>query len=234
MAINFDAVSSSYAPSNLLTYAHTIADELNRVLVVTVYLDAGDVDTINSITYNGDTLTYSHYAWLFNNDKMYQYYLIAPDIGTHNIVVSCSGFVTIEASSYSLYGVKQQAPESYADGVGSGDTIQGNVTTITDNALVVDTSALEAYEMAQVGSGQTSRLETNNYYVGWGISTKPVATAGATGMSWTHTGDFDDWGMLLLAWEPSHIKNIAGILYVSSKKIGTLVTESIKKIAGVE
>ena len=126
---------------------------------------------------------------------MYQnvslWYMLAPSIGTYNVVVTWPSTVSYAtAGALSLYGYAQIAPEASATSFNNAGATTTNITTLTNNALVVDMfgSGQDQGDLAP-GSGQTQQfINAAGATTSGGASTKVVATAGATSMTWTQTG----------------------------------------------
>jgi hypothetical protein len=112
-----------------LTFAVEIPDTGERCLVVIVHLKS-DI-AISSVTFNGDAMT-SH-ASLGTTSKVAVYKLVAPDVGTHNVVVTLAGPTDAIATAIPLVNVNQATPL---------DTAETNTGTGTSSSKVVTSSAL--------------------------------------------------------------------------------------------
>lgn len=201
-SIAFDAVAGTYIYfGSDITLSHTIGANSNKVLIVRVTSANND---IVGVTYNGDSLTQlGSYVQLGNSAGYYQsmWYILSPDDGTHNIVVDLSGTSNnATCLSMSLYNVEQQAPEATATARGTASPMTANITTITNNAWVVDLGSETEGKSFTVGENQTQRWNSNLLYAGAVSSTKLVETAGSTSMSWTISGT-TNWATGLTAWE---------------------------------
>lgn len=94
-----------------MTWSHVVSGS-DRLLLVGVYQTAGDTTTISSVTYNGVAMTEvlrEVEATLKVTCAIYR--LIAPDTGTHDVVVTFSGTVSdCGGGSCSYTGVHQTTP----------------------------------------------------------------------------------------------------------------------------
>lgn len=140
MAVAFDAKSFGVATSGTTITISHIVGGANRALLVF----AGNQDNIaaSGVTYSGVALTAIANASTRASLLGKWWYLIAPAVGTANIVVTFASAVSqAGAAGLSFTGVKQSGiPEAEADSNGfpsSTATQTTNITTITNNALVV-------------------------------------------------------------------------------------------------
>lgn len=115
-AIAFDAASSGNIQNvSSLTISHTVANQSNRLLVVNTFAEDQSATDCNatSVTYNSVALTEAANAMSGTTWRqcVKLWYLLAPDVGTYNIVISWAGPNTaLTGGGISLYNVKQQAP----------------------------------------------------------------------------------------------------------------------------
>lgn len=114
------------------TLSHDVAGE-NTCLVVNVAVEAGN--TVSGVTYNGDALT-QVVTTSYGNDVDYQWRLVAPDGGTHDIIVTHTwGNVNIYAVT--LTGVDQDDPVVDTDTYGAvSPAISMTLTAVADGAVV--------------------------------------------------------------------------------------------------
>lgn len=128
---------STSAPnsSGTTTYELTISASTNGILLVTAQAIGEGSVAINTITWNGDSMTKLTTA----TDT---WYLLNPDAGTHNLVLDQA------ANTYNMYavttlysGVDQNAPEVDAKNSGTtgdsySETVSDTITTISANSMV--------------------------------------------------------------------------------------------------
>ena len=137
MAIEFDAVSSgATGGATSLTVSHTCSG-LNRILFVGVigsYLG----DYITGATYNSVAMTLVDKQQISGDRWVYLYYLIAPALGTNNIVVSSSpsDYILLKAVSY-IGALQSSQPDKKTKGSATGTTQTANVTTGANNCWMV-------------------------------------------------------------------------------------------------
>lgn len=200
-AIAYDTAAGANLSGSTVTVPITIGTNDNRILVVGVGSDGSTTAdySASGVTYNSVAMTkingfqYTANGWDGGYDWISLWYLIAPDTGSHNIVVSFTTTPDNGASAIgiSLYGVVQQAPEANGSTTNNNVTpVTCSITTQTNNAWVVDIMADNFSSTdGTPGTGQTGRGRQSNAQ-DTEMSTKPVASAGATSTSWS----FDDWG----------------------------------------
>ncbi len=192
-------VSTSTATSGTtavpsLTWQHTTSG-IDRLLRVLVSTDA--VTAVSSVTYNGVALT------LNQSDTngvitLSEYFLVAPPVGTYDIVVTVSPNSVITAGAESYVSVNQ------ASAIGVIDTDTGNsnnptvtINTATDYSVIVDGIATAQTPIAYVtGSAQ----QIANYTVTPNTSSRQLGSSyqkagtspDAVVMDWTIT-QITDW-----------------------------------------
>lgn len=145
--IQFDAASSniSSSPGTSITTAHTVSGD-NRVLFVSVTTanSGGGGDVVSGVTYDGTSMTLAGKVATYSGSpdglETYLYYLFAPAVGSHDIVVSyssLSGYVWVANASYK--NVSQSGLDAVATSSANlqQSSISGSVTTNADNAWVV-------------------------------------------------------------------------------------------------
>ena len=181
-AIAFDAASSGTTG----TISHTVSG-IDRLLVVAAFSDTSITSwrPVSSITYNGVNLTKitSREA---NNLRMELWYLIAPDTGTHDIVITWGGPAGKGGGGISLTGVAQTGqPDASGNSGGISASCSVSITTVAANTWGVGAHVWEGtgYTLT-VGSGQTERFQDTTG-VSFAGSTEPKTGAGTLTMSYT-------------------------------------------------
>lgn len=162
--------ASGYTAS--LTVSITVSDVENRLMI-----GACKSGTASSVTFNGDSFTFLETGKTF--------YLLNPDVGTHDVVFTRSGTEGFNCGVSVFNGVKQQAPEAsaYDDTTSSSPSV--SITTLTDNALIVD--------LINIANGPTTYTPQTGSTQGFlepdygrlGSAYKILSTAGLTTMGWT-------------------------------------------------
>ena len=162
--IQFDAsTTANGAAVSSLTWSHTVANQTNRVLIVTVGAEhASPAVYPTGVTYGGVSLTQigTAVAGTTTLDTISLWYLLAPTVGTANVVVTYAAAVQdVTAGATSIYGVNQAAPEASSTSLNNAGATTTNITTLTNNAWVVDgfVSGIDLGDMAPA-SGQTQRF----------------------------------------------------------------------------
>lgn len=162
--LGWDSVTTG-SGNTPLTFSHTVPNKANRLLVVFVTAEGG----ISSITYGGTPLTnltaYT-YDSPFSPDSIGIWYLIAPAVGTANIVVTGPD-PTIRAHAHNIVGVDQSSP--FGSFVTDTGTIDFNVATVVGDLVLSGVSNVGTWSNATVGAGQTERSDEG--------STHPLATS---------------------------------------------------------
>lgn len=193
--IAVDAISSSPAGNitNTTTWNHTVgASGANRALAVcTAARDSvvGDVAVV-SVTAGGVPLTKIRNdtaAGTFLSTELWS--MIAPSVGVLPIVVTWSQPLSSYgvASAISMTGVDQLSPNDANGGAtGTSATIAGSITTVADNALIVDCALAQASALTITG-GQTAGVNrtTTGTADDTGLSTFTQPTAGAKTVSYS-------------------------------------------------
>ena len=159
------AVDSSSSGRSSATFSHSVSSGSDRLLLVTV-LTNGDED-VSSVTYGGLALSQAIERDAGNSDgtAVEIWYLVAPPVGTANIVVSFASSVDpsyIRADN--LTGVHQTSPiGATASAIGNSNDILVNITTTTANSLIFGAAAAHGgdTEPFDTGSGLTQRWDAN-------------------------------------------------------------------------
>ena len=209
-AITYDTAAGANLSGSTITISLAIANNSNRMLIVGVGSEG-----LSSIDYGASGITYNGVAMTKIDSQGYDiapsdnyqslWYLLAPDVGTYNVVVSFTNLpVGASAIAISLYNVAQQAPEASAKIRESADgSITRSITTITNNAWLVDIFCDNFSTVdGTPGTGQTGRGRQSNLQ-DTEMSTKPVASAGATSVSWDTSGGWgDNQGIIVASFAP--------------------------------
>lgn len=188
--IAFDAAVNGgiVNPGTSRTWSHTCTGS-DRILFVAVFGDLLTSDAtgakITGATYNGVAMTLldkvtppaSGERWL------YLYYLINPDTGANNVVVSASSSIVIAGNSASYTGVNQSGqPDATNKGTASSTTsITRSLTTIADNCWTFMAGKASGGNVT-AGSGSTMRSTENND-LGIFDSNGAITPAGSTSMT---------------------------------------------------
>lgn len=148
--------------------------------------------TISSVAFNSDALT-SVAASITDSAsvRMQMYYLVNPDSGTHNMVVTLSGSSGHDTVVASYYDVDQADPIDAVYATWDGATM--NTQTYTKSLTTVDADTFIVWQWDNFSgdtgitgaSGTTERQSypggAGNFGVGW--ADKPTPTAGSNSLS---------------------------------------------------
>jgi len=193
--ITFDTSAGANLSGSTVTVPITIGNNNNRVLIVSVGSEGSNFSTdygVSGILFNGVAMTKIDGGQFGISDGCANYvslwYLLNPDVGTHNVEVSFINTPDSGASAIgvSLYNVAQQAPEATSKNLASiSDPLTLNITTLKNGAWVVDAfNCIVSSTNATPGSGQTSVGRQSNLQ-DLQMSTKLVSSAGSTSTVWS-------------------------------------------------
>jgi prepilin-type N-terminal cleavage/methylation domain-containing protein len=211
-SISFDAASSSYSTASPLSWSHAIDSGSNRLLVVSIGVEGSfptDSD-VTGVTYDGVTLTKAvdHYVGIQNTEIWYLLEAGLPAAGSYTLQVTIAGNPTsINAGAISVSGAAQSSPEATAsndDGQSGSSTIQTNITTVTNGALVFDcVGSGNAISGFTADAGQTERFDVVGNSSAAAGSTELVATAGSATLGWTADSASNRLSHVLAAFGPA-------------------------------
>ena len=182
MAIAFDnSTADSHGYTNSLTFSHTVAGT-DRLLLVGA---SARGESVTGMTYNGTSMTLLEAANPGNIETTL-YYLIAPDTGANNVVITCSGPGSVAAVALSLTGVHQTTTfGTQSEATAGAESLSTSVSSATDE-LCVDIIGLRSDSVMSADSGQTERDQANEgTRCGAAMSTEPGASSVTIGWSWS-------------------------------------------------
>lgn len=214
--ITHDRTSTSVLTNtaNPLTWTHTVGTSSNRLLTVCLQTRNTTAPvTVTGVTANGVSLTSVRSDSFTGANSLHTslWRLIAPSSGANTIVATFSAAPSnwgVGASS-SFSGVEQVAPVDAVGGSnGTGTAVSLAVTSTVTGTLAVDCAAGLA-DFTAVGASQTIRGNNiaNPGADGVGVSTKPLASAGATTTSWTQSAA-SIWAGSVMAMKPAQVNNL--------------------------
>lgn len=190
--VTYSSVSSSSggAASTSVTFSHTNAGDY---LVV----GAGERGTPSGCTYNGVPLTLGNTFGNGSANNGKQYYMIAPPVGTYNIVEShSSGYSTVEAIS--LTNASQTAPATAGSNTGNSTATSGTIASVVGGLVVDHAIHNQGSILTATGTGQTRRahLEQAN-----AVAASTTTGAASVTVSYSNVGA-NDWSIGMLAIAP--------------------------------
>lgn len=196
--IGIDAHSPSTEGVNVTskTWSHTCSGSKRALIVGIGGRDTTAADmVITGITYAGVAMTKirSDAVTVDTSFRTELWYLIAPATGANDVVVTFAGTANfIGGGSVSLTNVPQSSSAIDASDGNTGissssaDSITTNITTVADNALIIDMM----YSRSLGATKNASQTELEKVLVNsnddtTAMSYKFLASHGATTMSWT-------------------------------------------------
>jgi hypothetical protein len=203
MAIARDnaTVATAASPTSL-TFSHTVNDNADGHLAVVVCFRANSVPSVSSVTYNGDGLTLVRAQTLTSN-RVEIWAMVAPDEGTHDVVISLSDEADLGLCAYAIShtGVDQTTPHGTAvSATGSSSPATVNVSSASDELVIDGVSKRTATGTGTVGAGQTQEMNaTAGSMDGFG-STEPGAAT--VTMSWTFSS-VTGWAIAAVPLKPA-------------------------------
>ena len=212
MAIAFNAGSALAAIQTGTTgsWSHTCTGS-NLILVVGVtHWHSDNTAAVSGITYNSVSLTQIRTDANSGDDskKTDLWFLIAPATGSNTVAVTMNKTIGNKwgALAVSLTGVDQSTPND-ADNGASGDstTISVSVTTVADNAWVIDNIFDRQVDATTNQTLRAGPLEEAGFWRMGMASFGPKTPAGAVTMSWTKTTG--EWVISAASFKPA----VAGI-----------------------
>jgi len=200
--ITKDAVShaSSSGSASTLSWQHVLGAGGSRAVVIAV----GEADSVaspdqyavvNSVTFNGiyatpvpNSIVYGGTSGMVQSQLFYLLEPELPSAGTYTIQVNLAGSIGgISAGAVSLIGVNQGPAEAVATNknTAGANLLSTSITTLTNNAWLVDT--LEDGDVATLtaNSGQTIAWQAEAGLGTGGSSTEAVPTAGTVSVGWS-------------------------------------------------
>lgn len=236
------------ADNNTTTFAHDVGSGSNRLLVVQI---TGDQDTQipSAVTFNGVALT--KIVRLANSANIFAdvWYLINPDSGSHNIVVTWANTTgdTCRILASTFNGVLQATPLDDANGDSDFDTdgdedITFSYTTANANALIVGCVAHDQASDAGTPTSNWNEIEDASIDGSYRSMAGYRITAGAAGaytVGWTIPGVGSTLDSVFAmasfreAVATSQIKKVIGVTQATVKSAGSVALAGIKKLAGV-
>lgn len=192
--------NSSPSQTNGLTQSVIVGAGTDRLMTVWVgtWSSSGGDSVISSVTYGGTPLTSVGSTVSSNGDRLSVYRLIAPAVGTADLVVTPVGFAELMGAASVRTGVDQTTP-------------LGTLVTATGNgaspSLSVSSASGEVVEAAWTGwNAMVSGTGTQLWWVdnGGGINSshgQDYPGASSVSVSWT-AGSFD-WSIGGVAIKPA-------------------------------
>jgi len=174
-----------------LTWSHTVASGSDRLLIVRI-ANIDSTVSVSNVTYGGAALTQLQSSTSGSGTSHVRaslWYLVAPTVGTANVVVTLSGSTRVQGYSNDLSGVSQTTPfGTPVTTTGTNNALSVTATGATGDLMMDVAAAQGGAGTATAGAGQTaitgSTGPTANDVLGMG-STK--AGAASVTLTWSTT-----------------------------------------------
>lgn len=191
-AIGFVASESAYnGGSGDLTFAIDVGAGADRILVVGVMRFA--TNDVTGVTFNGDAFTQIGSAQQndVGSNWVSMWYLVNPDSGSHNVVVSATSSTHLMGGAIALTGAAQTGqPDSFASGSSSNCDAAGEVTQATDvlaaNSWLVMLAGTANLESTTAGTGATEREDISGQL--WMGDSNGGVAAGSRSLAVNYSG----------------------------------------------
>ena len=186
-----------------LTISHTTSGT-DRLMLVGVPIALGSGESVSSVTYNGDALTFEGAAQGPGNDSRIEIWSrVAPDTGTHDVVVnlSSSGHDGASAGVATFTGVDQATPlGTFASDSGSGGSASFNVSSAVGDLVfgVVAVDDGTDYNLVP-GGGQAEHWDLDSGELNSSGTTEDGAASVSTSWTWSGSDDFAAGGISVKA-----------------------------------
>lgn len=180
-AISTNNVSTSTTSgATSLTWSHTVNSGSDRLLIVSLSLSDA-AGSVASVTYGGTALTLvGRYS---NNHRVEMWRLVAPAVGTANIVANFGTSTAAVGAAITFNGVLQTTPLGTFVGAGGNSATPAVTVSSAFGELVLDTGYFETAPVATPDIDQTARWNLSVSSSGGGGST--AAGAVSVTMGWT-------------------------------------------------
>jgi hypothetical protein len=161
MPVQRDFASSTNGNSTSITYGVTVANNPNRILLVALSYDA--VFQTPTVAYNGASMTLLTNTQWGGGDTCNIYYLLNPDIGTYNVVVSMGSAMFTNVGVACYYNVQQRAP-SYITATGASAAPSVTVNNLEETGLAV--AGVQNYDQTASVNGANQSMVTEQNVAG--------------------------------------------------------------------
>ncbi len=165
--------SGSTDGGSSITVSHATSGS-NRLMLVGVSFNNDILETVTGVTYNGAALTLEGTETNSDDARVEIWSLVAPDTGTHNVVITFSAALNQEAVAgvMTFTGVDQSTPLGSFYSAQDDDTATASLNiTSTEGEFVYGVIAAE-YDALTAGSGMDEQ---------WNMSVDGTSTNGAGG-----------------------------------------------------
>lgn len=215
IALDTDSVATPVSGTGTVTWTHTMGAGTNQVLIVGIQNFSSTLRTVNALTYNGVGMTLLKAANTGSFDAGELWYLVNPTTGANTVSCTLSGSASgISAGGMSFTGVDQTTPMDVVGGAsqaGSGASISGSITTVTDLAWVFGTVTYDDPTHTLTCGNTQDWNSTASSHIGAGSHTGPKTPAGSQSLTWTSSANVGTpWVMVLGALRPAVTASASG------------------------
>ncbi len=210
-AIAFDSAASGSAGTNTVSWTHTATAGLSNSIAFCGVSTRGATAGTLSCSFGGTSMTKIREDG--PNDLIIStiFVLLSQPSGAQTVTANSTGAVAIVGGSVVLSGVNQSTtPDAQNGNNGASGNPTVSVTTVADNAWVLDTVGVRAQGadpgLAMVAhTNRTQRwnlLSGTSGVAGGGSTLGPVSPPAATTMDWTQTGT-RGWSISAASFAPA-------------------------------
>jgi len=198
MAIQQGTSAHATTTGTSLTFAKNSFGEDEMLLVG---INAGASDVVSSVTYAGIAMIRAGFV-NNGNSTAYLYYFPSPPTGSNNVIISTTGSVTIDATGFNIYGVKQAPPEVVVTSTANlAGSCANALTPLTDNSVHVLSMATDAFPCTSITNGT---VLTGSQF---GLSNPALITPPALHtMTCNSSGGNNNWAIVGASFAPSENK----------------------------
>ncbi len=194
---NVDSASMATMPGDTITISNYDAGDLTSPMLfvsIAAENDGSTAPNVLSATFDGTSMTLGvseHHNT--NLDKYAALYYLTGATGTGDIVITMDQDVeALEAVAYMGRCIKQQGPEATETNYISDLEISTDITTLTNNALIVDSFEHGGNQTLGVTGADQNLIYQHSTPTGesttLGASYKIASSTGSHTMGWTSTG----------------------------------------------
>lgn len=187
-------IVGSPASTTITLASYAVAAGDDKILCVTTVNEDPDSVSVTSVKHNGVDLTFRGGITLdtgtANRIELWDLQL-GSSTPSGDIVVVWDSLVEVQSvSAVTLTGAEQQAPEATNSATSTVTTINTSITTLTNNALIIDGAGYGNSNALSITQGGVGQVEDSSVTVGGstaahGISHRPTTTAGAHILGWS-------------------------------------------------
>ncbi len=207
LRVSLDGKTTGSTTGSGLTLSHTSAGD-DRLMLVTVSMAHPNGKSVGSITYNGTSLSLVG-ARGSGDARVEIWGLVAPDLGTHNVVVSLTGSpdegTVVGVSTFA--GVDQTTPlGTFASASGDSASSFLNVASAEDEVVFAGITVDNGdNQNLSPGAGQTEYWDLHRGHANAGASVEDGAAT--VNMSWNF-GDGKPWSVGGISIRPTIATNM--------------------------